>query len=120
MLYVLQRDSDDLIPNYIDSDDTFGDATSSAALASVAYRAAVIDPDTFGSNYTEAAGRLANAVLNGVDNLGVISPYVDPLIWDQVGTLSTEGQAFALMMIAAWRDWLVGNGQNTTVATSAR
>ena len=23
-----------------------------------------------------------------------------------VGTLSTEGQAFTLMMMAAWRDWL--------------
>ena len=108
----MQRDSDDLLPNYLDSNNTFGDAASSAALASVAYRAAVINPAVFGSNYTEVAGRLANAVLNGVDDLGVISPYVDPLVWDQIGPLSTEGQAFALMLIAAMREWLVGSGQN--------
>ncbi|KAL5512744.1 hypothetical protein ACEPAG_3010 [Sanghuangporus baumii] len=113
-MLVAIRESDDLIPNYLGTNDTFGDASSSAALASVAYRAAVINPNVFGSNYTEAAGRLANAVLNSVDDLGVISPYVDPLVWDQIGLLSTEGQAFALMMIAAMRDWLLAKGQNVT------
>ncbi|KAL5501362.1 hypothetical protein ACEPAH_8622 [Sanghuangporus vaninii] len=114
-MLVTIRESDDLIPNYLETNNTFGDASSSAALASVAYRAAVISPNAFGSNYTEAAGRLANAVLNSVDDLGVISPYVDPLVWDQIGLLSTEGQAFALMMIAAMRDWLLTKGQNVTL-----
>ncbi|KAL5524746.1 hypothetical protein ACEPAF_9892 [Sanghuangporus sanghuang] len=108
------RSEDDLIPNYIDSNNTFGDAAASAALASVAYRAAVISSDVFGSNYTEIAGRIAKAVLNGVDEIGVISPYVDPLSWEEVGLLSTEGQAFALMMVAGWRAWLTWNGQYLT------
>ncbi|KAL5482865.1 hypothetical protein ACEPAI_9460 [Sanghuangporus weigelae] len=114
-MFVTIRESDDLIPNYLETNNTFGDASSSAALASVAYRAAVINPNVFGSNYTEAAGRLANAVLNSVDDLGIISPYVDPLVWDQIGLLSTEGQAFTLMMIAAMRDWLLTKGQNVTL-----
>ena len=103
--------SDNLIPNYLDSNSTFGDCSSSAALASVAFRAAVIDPSTFGANYTAAALTLATSVLGGVDELGVISPYVDPLSWTSIGLLSTEGQSFALMMIAAIRDYLTANGQ---------
>ncbi|KAI5120135.1 hypothetical protein M0805_001903 [Coniferiporia weirii] len=99
--------SDNLIPDYITGGATFGDASSSAALAAAAYRAAVISPETFGANYTYTARRIAGAVLGSVDDLGVVSPYVDPLNWGQVGLLSTEGQAFALMLLAAWRDWLV-------------
>ncbi|KAH8109292.1 hypothetical protein DFH11DRAFT_1843284 [Phellopilus nigrolimitatus] len=98
--------NDNLIPDYIQGGATFGDASSSAALASVAYRAAVMDSNTFGGNYTDAASRLANAVLSSVDDLGVISPYVNPLSWQEIGILSTEGQAFALMLLSAWRDWL--------------
>ena len=77
----------------------------------MAFRAAVIDPITFGSNYTAAATKLANSVLSGVDELGVISPYVDPLSWTSIGLLSTEGQSFGLMMLAAMRDYLKANGQ---------
>ncbi|EJC98921.1 uncharacterized protein FOMMEDRAFT_170730 [Fomitiporia mediterranea MF3/22] len=106
---------DNLIPNYIDSNSTFGDCASSAALASVAYRAAVIDPKTFGWNYTKAANRLTKAVLDGVDELGIISPYVNPLSWNEIGILSTEGQSFALMMIAAWREWLNSNGLSVSI-----
>ena len=45
-------------------------------------------------------------MLDGVDDLGVLVPVVNPLDTCAVGTLSTEGQAFALMMVAAWRDWI--------------
>lgn len=72
----------------------------------MAYRAAVIDPQTFGSYYTDIAGKLREAVLSSVDDLGVISPLVDPLNFGSIGILSTEGQAFGLMMVSAWRDWL--------------
>ncbi|THH07715.1 hypothetical protein EW145_g3198 [Phellinidium pouzarii] len=98
--------SDNLLPDYVAGGATFGDASSSAALASVAYRAAVLRPDVFGSNYTKVAGKLANAVLRSVDDLGLVSPYVDPLNWGQIGILSTEGQAFSLMLLSAWRDWI--------------
>ena len=95
-----------MIPDYISGGPNFGDASSSAALSSVAYRAAVIDSKIFGSNYTDVATRLRRTVIAGIDDLGVISPVVDPLNFGNVGILSTEGQAFTLMMMAAWRDWL--------------
>lgn len=72
----------------------------------MAYRAAVLDPARFGANYTNIAGDLREAVLSGVDDLGVISPLVDPLNFGSIGILSTEGQAFGLMMLAAWKAWL--------------
>ena len=40
------------------------------------------------------AGKVRDAVFNGIDELGLIYPYVDPLHWDKVGVLSTEGQSF--------------------------
>ncbi|KAF8479941.1 hypothetical protein JB92DRAFT_3042197 [Gautieria morchelliformis] len=98
--------SENLVPDYIKGGPTFGDAASSAALASVAYRSAVLDPVVFGANYTNAASKIRAAVTKGVDNLGVISPLVDPLNWSQEGKLSTEGQAFGLMLLAAWDAWM--------------
>jgi hypothetical protein len=85
---------------------SFGDCSASAALASVAYRGAKLYPRTFGANYTDKACKIRDAVIDGVDSMGVLSPVVDPLGWDKLGVLSAEGQAFALMMFAAWKDWL--------------
>jgi len=98
---------DDLIPDYIYGigGPTFGDASSSAALASVAYRSAVLNPRIFGANYTRTADKIRRAITRGVDNLGVMSPVVDPLNWSDLGILSTEGQAFGLMLFAAWKAW---------------
>ena len=72
----------------------------------MAYRGAKFFPQTFGANYTQKAAKIRDAVIGGVDSMGVLSPVVDPLTWNATGVLSTEGQAFALMMFAAWRDWL--------------
>ncbi|KAG1716079.1 hypothetical protein ID866_1105 [Astraeus odoratus] len=96
--------SDNLLPDYITGGPTFSDAASSAALASVAYRVATLYPDQFGSNYTDVAGKIRTAVLDGVTNLGTLSPVVNPLSWDETGLLSTEAQAFGLMLLSAWRD----------------
>lgn len=98
--------SDNLIPDYLTGGPNFGDASSSAALASVAYRAATLSPDQFGSNYTDIAANIRDAVLGGVSNLGTVSPVVNPLIWNETGLLSTEAQAFTLMMLSGWRDWI--------------
>ncbi|EJD55467.1 hypothetical protein AURDEDRAFT_109784 [Auricularia subglabra TFB-10046 SS5] len=100
--------SDDLVPNYIDArgSNTFGDASASAALAGVAYRAATNWPGKFGNNYASLASKIRQAVTSRVDTeFGVLRSVVDPLSWDNQGTLSTEAQAFALQMWAAWRDW---------------
>lgn len=100
------QNSDNLLPDYITGGATFSDASSSAALASVAYRAATIDPQVFGPNYTTIAGKIRDAIFAGVDDLGVMSPLVDPLNWGSIGILSTEGQSFGLMLFAAWKEWL--------------
>jgi hypothetical protein len=98
--------SENLVPDYITGRPTFSDAASSAALASVAYRVAQLYPQQFGANYTQAAGRIRDTVLCNVTNLGTMQPIVDPLSWSQIGLLSTESQAFGLMMVSAWRDWI--------------
>ncbi|KIJ36672.1 hypothetical protein M422DRAFT_61143 [Sphaerobolus stellatus SS14] len=98
--------SNSLIPDYIQGGATFGDASASAALAAVAFRSAVIDPQTFGSNYTNIATQIMTSIVGSVDNLGLMNPVVDPLNWGSVGTLSTEAQAFGLMMMQAYLDWV--------------
>lgn len=98
--------SDNLLPDYLTGGPNFGDASSSAALASVAYRVATLCPDQFGSNYTVIAANIRDAVLGGVTNLGTVSPVVNTLIWNETGLLSTEAQAFTLMMLSGWRDWI--------------
>jgi hypothetical protein len=106
--------SDNLIPNYIGSSNSstaFGDAASSAALVSVAYRLSTLFP-TLPSNYTLAAAKIRDAVTSRVNDMGLLKPVVNPLVWDQKGVLSTEGQAFGLMMLAAWRDWAAAKGNN--------
>ncbi|KIM62557.1 hypothetical protein SCLCIDRAFT_1214918 [Scleroderma citrinum Foug A] len=98
--------SDNLLPDYLTCGPNFGDASSSAALASVAYRAATLFPDQFDCNYTNTAGKIRAAIWDGVTNLGTLSPVVNPLAWNETGLLSTEAQGFGLMMLSAWRDWI--------------
>lgn len=96
--------SDNLVPDYITGGPLFPDAASSAALASVAYRAAQLFPQQFGTHYTDVAATIRDAVVGNITNLGTLQPIVDPLNWNQTGLLSTESQAFGLMMFSAWRD----------------
>ncbi|KAG1901410.1 uncharacterized protein F5891DRAFT_1187693 [Suillus fuscotomentosus] len=103
--------SDNLIPNYITGGPSFPDAASSAALSSVAYRVAHVFPQNFGANYTDVAAKIRDAVVGNITNLGTMQPIVNPLpdpfpYWNQTGLLSTESQAFGLMMLSAWRDWI--------------
>jgi len=98
--------SENLLPDYVIGGPTFVDASSSAAMASVAYRSATLFPQQFGRNYTAVANKVRDAVLSRVTNLGTLSPVVNPLNWDGQGLLSTEAQSFALMMFSAWRDSL--------------
>ncbi|KZV89607.1 Six-hairpin glycosidase [Exidia glandulosa HHB12029] len=97
-----------LVPNYISqTQSTFGDASASSALAAVAYRAATLWPDSFGTNYTDAAASIRGNIIDRLDpELGIVRPVVDPITWGATGPLSTEAQAFFLMMMSAWRDWI--------------
>ncbi|KAG2086547.1 uncharacterized protein F5147DRAFT_748606 [Suillus discolor] len=103
--------SDNLVPNYIIGGPSFPDAASTIALASVAYRVAYIFPQQFGKHYTHVAAKIRDTVICNITNLGTLQPIVDPLpdpfpYWNQTGLLSTEAQAFGLMMFSAWRDWI--------------
>ncbi|KIM65856.1 hypothetical protein SCLCIDRAFT_1211856 [Scleroderma citrinum Foug A] len=98
--------SDNLLPDYLTNGPNFSDASSSAALASVAYRAATLYPEQFDCSYMDTAGKILTAVWDGVTNLGTINPVVSPLVWNETGLLSTEAQGFGLMMLSAWRDWM--------------
>jgi rhamnogalacturonyl hydrolase YesR len=103
--------SDNLIPNYVVKGPSIPDAASSAALASVAYRVGYLCPEKFGTNYTNVAAKIRDAVVGNVSNLGTLQPIVDSLpdpfpYWNKTGLLSTESQAFGLMMFSAWRDWI--------------
>ncbi|KZT25813.1 Six-hairpin glycosidase [Neolentinus lepideus HHB14362 ss-1] len=98
--------SDNLVPDYLTGGPTFSDCSSSAAFSSVAYRGAKLWPHVFGLNYIAVADRIRQAVVSGVTDLGLLSPVVDPLNWGQIGILSTEAQAFGLMMLSAWKDLL--------------
>ncbi|CAE6526098.1 unnamed protein product [Rhizoctonia solani] len=104
-------DSDNLVPNYMDNtgrpgaNDTFGDAAASALLAATAYRATSMWPADFGLSYVDNADKIKESVLAKITDLGLLSPIVDPVSWHEKGILSTEAQAFGIMMYAAWRDW---------------
>ncbi|KIM65854.1 hypothetical protein SCLCIDRAFT_1211853 [Scleroderma citrinum Foug A] len=97
---------DGLLPDYLIGGPDFSDVASSAALASVAYRVTTLYPEQFDHSYADTAGKIRAAVLDGVTDLGMLSPVVNPLTGCETGLLSTEAQAFGLMMLSAWRDWI--------------
>ncbi|KAF5336403.1 hypothetical protein D9611_006535 [Ephemerocybe angulata] len=111
-----QKDQD-LLRNYfqdIDGPHGFGEISGSSLLAAVAYRMAVIAPSTFTTKYITFADDLRKA-LGGNDkdgnphitSTGVATPAVNPLWWldEKPFTAgSPEGQAFVVLMYAAYRD----------------
>ena len=72
-------------------------------MASVALRSVVSFPETFGVNYIIKALKIRDAIVRRIDSMGVLDPVVDPLSWSAKGILSTEAQAFTLMMFAGWK-----------------
>ncbi|KAH7100249.1 Six-hairpin glycosidase [Auriculariales sp. MPI-PUGE-AT-0066] len=103
-----------LVPNYVSGapeSAQFGDAASSAALAAVAYRCVTHWPSIFSADYINTANSIRTAIIDRIDpELGLIRPVVDPVSWRATGSISTEGQAFFVMMMAAWRDYIRKNG----------
>jgi len=104
---------DGLLPDYFfGTGVSFSDASASSAIATAAYRAVALWPSVFPTEaFLPPAEKIFYAVVPHVDELGLVNPVVDPLNWSSVGTVSTEAQAFALMMSAAKRayDGKVGN-----------
>ncbi|GAA5956693.1 hypothetical protein JCM3765_005705 [Sporobolomyces pararoseus] len=98
--------SDGLLNNYIDNPKSFTDSAGSALLSSSAYRLAVLDSTTDYSSILKSAFAIRSAVNARVDRkTGWLSGAVDPLSWKKQIEKSPEGQAFVLLLEAAWRDY---------------
>ncbi|KAF9255569.1 Six-hairpin glycosidase [Marasmius fiardii PR-910] len=107
-----------LLRNYLDNTwedgHGFGEISGSSMLASVVYRMAVMRPELFGSTYIAWADGIRKAIsgndyqgLARVTVEGIVQPAVNPLGWLDTNpfvTGSPEGQAFVILMYAAWRD----------------
>jgi hypothetical protein len=129
------------------SNNNFDDASSSALLAATVYHLALLTGNKtfipqaertraalFAANGTSApssssSGSSSNSSSASASSAfthtpyfttsGWLSPVVDPLNVGSEGSQSPEGQAFVLMLYAAWRDWdaVSSNGQRTNSAT---
>ncbi|KAF5383015.1 hypothetical protein D9615_004857 [Tricholomella constricta] len=107
-----------LLRNFLNDTDLkghgFGEISGSSLLASVVYRMAVLQPQACGDKYVRWAdgirGVLAGNDENGQPHItkeGVATPAVNPAGWLDTEPFvngSPEGQAFVVLMYAAWRD----------------
>ena len=90
----------------IDDSTTFADSSSTALLAAVTYRYAALTGDV---SLVPAANRALNLIRLSVDTDGWLHQTVDPETFDTPslpGQFSPEGQAFVLLLHAAWRDFV--------------
>jgi hypothetical protein len=75
-------------------------------------------PPSSSSNSSSAPASSAFTRTPYFTTAGWLSPVVDPLNVGSEGSQSPEGQAFVLMLDAAWRDWnAASNGARTSSAT---
>ena len=133
----------------LNGNNNFDDASSSALLAATVYHLALLtgnktfipqaertrtalfasngtsapslpsSPSSSSSSPSNASSAFAHTPHFTSD--GWLSPVVDPLNVGSQGSRSPEGQAFVLILHAAWRDWnAVGNGPRTSSAAPSR
>ncbi|KAJ4472166.1 hypothetical protein J3R30DRAFT_3523762, partial [Lentinula aciculospora] len=91
--------------NTIDDSTSFADSSGTALLASVTYRMAVYSNDTSLIPYADKAFQL---VQSNIDEYGWLRNTVDPETFDSpsaTNSSSPEGQAFVLLLQAAYRDY---------------
>ncbi|KIY63982.1 Six-hairpin glycosidase [Cylindrobasidium torrendii FP15055 ss-10] len=90
--------------NYVDKDDAFYDASSTALMAATVYRLSDVWDD---HTHIPLAQRSRNVLLNGkhIDDDGWLTPVVNPHSYGVEGSKSAEGQAFVLMMESAHAVW---------------
>ncbi|KAK0445631.1 uncharacterized protein EV420DRAFT_1648351 [Desarmillaria tabescens] len=107
-----------LVRNYVDDirgdGHGFGEISGTSMIASVIYRMAVLQPESFNQTYISWADDV-RATLSGNDTEGnphvtangTVTPAVNPLGWldtEPWTAGSPEGQCFVVLMYAAWRD----------------
>ncbi|GAA5846894.1 hypothetical protein JCM5353_004848 [Sporobolomyces roseus] len=115
----LRRDG--LLPNYYDVESSFSDAAGSALLAATAYRLATLDStsSTDYSSVLSSAATIRSAVNDNVDSIsGWLSNVVDPLSFAQQAKTSPEGQAFILLLQAAWSDHQASSSNGIAIELS--
>ncbi|PVI08260.1 hypothetical protein DM02DRAFT_579493 [Periconia macrospinosa] len=106
-------DSSGLLRNYLDDASWWGEISGTALLAATALRMARLDAAAFGrGKYVDWAEKKMRVVEGRIEQAtGVVKPAVNPLDWKdrkQFNTGSPEGQAFVVLLEAAWRDWKGG------------
>jgi hypothetical protein len=96
--------------NVLDDPTSFADSSSTALLSSVTYRMAAITSDT---THVVSANNALLLVSQSLDANGWLQNTVNPYsFWTPTtaGGYSAEGQAFVLLMHAAWRDYVAVGG----------
>ncbi|KIM24693.1 hypothetical protein M408DRAFT_26810 [Serendipita vermifera MAFF 305830] len=103
-------DSNALFRNYPDQSSSFYDASSTALMAAVTYRLAILteggsvkhipDAERARKALCKDAGDPGSHIVDGW-----LSPVVDPHNFPVQGSQSPEGQAFVVSMIAAYKAW---------------
>ncbi len=93
--------TDGLFHNIVDNPDSFVETNLAQMLAYAIYRG--IQGGWIGESYREKAGRMRDAAHAKVDSLGLVRGVCGSPEFDHPGT-ATEGQAFFLLMEAAFRD----------------
>ncbi|OAV94812.1 hypothetical protein PTTG_06229 [Puccinia triticina 1-1 BBBD Race 1] len=106
-----------LIPNYMLTDDPkrdYPECSGTALIASAAYRLASLEPSTVPRLPLSTIAKSRIAIFSKYTNstTGAVGPVVDPFDWNaekaftgatpEAGDVSPEGQAFVLLLYAAW------------------
>jgi len=102
--------------NVIDQSDSFADASSTALIASVTFRLAVLKQDN--STYIRNANAAYDFVRRNIDNDGWLRNTVNPLSFytpSGPNDTSPEGQSFVLLLEAARRDFQNWVGSEATL-----
>jgi hypothetical protein len=104
----IDADNEGLLRNYIDDETWFREGAGTAALAAVAFRMRILEPQIFGHEYIDWANQKYSAIAERLDQrTGVLSPVVYPRNHRDRQPLlsgSSEAQSFVVLMIAAQRD----------------
>uniref|UniRef100_A0A0W0G484 Six-hairpin glycosidase-like protein n=1 Tax=Moniliophthora roreri TaxID=221103 RepID=A0A0W0G484_MONRR len=107
-------DETGIFKNYVTNDpevpissSSFYDAASTALLASTVYRLSVLEGECESIQYAERSRKALFAPHSKhITEEGWLKPVVNPYNYRLEGSKSAEGQAFVLMLHAAWRDWV--------------
>ncbi|KIM83914.1 hypothetical protein PILCRDRAFT_68878 [Piloderma croceum F 1598] len=108
-VWTYQQQESGALLNILDDPTSFVDSSSTALLSSVAYRMATL---TNNNTYVTSANKALSFVSQNINANGWLQNTVDPYtFWTPTAAngSSAEGQAFVLLMHAAWRDYTGGS-----------